>query len=79
MTPTPGTPPRAQRSEGLVLSEGMDFGSTRFLDDDTPPAGDVRAGGRPEAAPDRFDHPAEDLLGPPEQDGDGPGQTQSVD
>ena len=79
MTHTPATPPRAERPEGLVHPEGLGAGSARFLDEGAAPAGDVRAGGRPEAAPDRFDHPAEELLGPPEQDGDGPGQTRSVD
>jgi hypothetical protein len=79
MTHTPGTPPPAEPPEGLVRPEGVDAESARFLDEETLAAGDVRAGGRPEAAPDRFDHPAEELLGPPEQDGDGPGQTRSVD
>ena len=65
--------------EGLVQPEGVDAGSAHALDEDLDMSADVRSGGRPDAAPERFDHPPEELLGPPVQDRDGPGQTRSAD
>lgn len=71
-----------QRSdEGLVEPEGVNAASEEVAEETQQPVPEHdrgRSGGHPEAADQSQDTPAEgELLGPPSQDGDEPGQELS--
>jgi len=67
--------------DGLVEPEGVNAASEEVVEEPQQPAlghDQGRSGGRPEAADEAQDTPAEgELLGPPSQDGDEPGQELS--
>jgi hypothetical protein len=75
---------RPQDEEGLAQPEGVNAASDQVeqeaLHPPHPRPDDGRSGGRPDAA-EQADHaaaPHDELLGPPGQDGDEPGQETSV-